>query len=538
MSDNPAAFPAAPANGGAYLVKHDNAHQDVNLFLPAMTMATALARRETLIQFTSQIMKPEVDYGIIPGTPKPTLLKPGAEKLCNFFGLEPIYEEIKEIADWTGREYGEPFYYIRYRCQLRKDLKIIGSGEGSSNTWESKHRYRWVREEDVPHGLMIGTLKKRGGIRAIFEPDFALAKKETGGRYGKPAEYWQKFEDAIAAKTAKRTRKALGQKQFDGYEISVDEVQYRIPNPDFPDLVNTIQKMAQKRALIAAALIGTSASEFFTQDVEDLPEFRQQSTAAPEPEPPQQEEKPPAPAPPPPAAHPQPDVKTTEPAAAPPPKIEDKRKALSIEVREALGLSPTADTNVATAVAKVYRGYIGAPKSGKLPDAQANDLNRWHECLIGLRDGIKGQLITKDDLQKDAYSVGVQLRQVVDAAPEEEPDAAEPQQSAAAPVDVTDEMLQQRWGTPTLKGANWLANLLGKANLPARDDAELAAFRRLAYHTKMVGLAVSPKFTLAQVVKGVEATIGKTLTADPALTADMEVALTQVVNGLNGVVTQ
>ena len=44
---------------------------------------------------------------------------------------------------------------------------------------------------------------------------------------------------------------------------------YRIPNPDGADVVNTIQKMAQKRALVAATLIATSASEFFTQDVED-----------------------------------------------------------------------------------------------------------------------------------------------------------------------------------------------------------------------------------------------------------------------------
>lgn len=36
------------------------------------------------------------------------------------------------------------------------------------------------------------------------------------------------------------------------------------------DAVNTIQKMAQKRALIAAVLIAANASEFFTQDVEDL----------------------------------------------------------------------------------------------------------------------------------------------------------------------------------------------------------------------------------------------------------------------------
>ena len=40
-------------------------------------------------------------------------------------------------------------------------------------------------------------------------------------------------------------------------------------NPDTPDLVNTILKMATKRAYIAAVLNATGASEFFTQDLED-----------------------------------------------------------------------------------------------------------------------------------------------------------------------------------------------------------------------------------------------------------------------------
>ncbi len=36
------------------------------------------------------------------------------------------------------------------------------------------------------------------------------------------------------------------------------------------DQINTIQKMAQKRAFIAATLIGCNASEYYTQDLEDL----------------------------------------------------------------------------------------------------------------------------------------------------------------------------------------------------------------------------------------------------------------------------
>jgi len=46
----------------------------------------------------------------------------------------------------------------------------------------------------------------------------------------------------------------------------------RVPNPDTADVVNTIQKMAQKRALVPATLLATSGSEFFTQDLEDAPE--------------------------------------------------------------------------------------------------------------------------------------------------------------------------------------------------------------------------------------------------------------------------
>jgi len=36
------------------------------------------------------------------------------------------------------------------------------------------------------------------------------------------------------------------------------------------DLVNTLQKMAQKRAIVGAVLLATGASEFFTQDLEDM----------------------------------------------------------------------------------------------------------------------------------------------------------------------------------------------------------------------------------------------------------------------------
>ena len=47
-----------------------------------VTFAEAKHRLQQLQQFVSEFMKPGIDYCIVPGTDKPTLLKPGAEKLC------------------------------------------------------------------------------------------------------------------------------------------------------------------------------------------------------------------------------------------------------------------------------------------------------------------------------------------------------------------------------------------------------------------------------------------------------------------------
>jgi hypothetical protein len=58
-------------------------------------------------------------------------------------------------------------------------------------------------------------------------------------------------------------------REYEAYEIGGKI--YAVPNHDVADQVNTIQKMAQKRAFVGASLIATNASEFFTQDIEDMP---------------------------------------------------------------------------------------------------------------------------------------------------------------------------------------------------------------------------------------------------------------------------
>jgi hypothetical protein len=245
-----------------------------SVFLPAMSMEIALARRAAIVEFTRRIMVRDQDFGEIPGTNKPTLLKPGAEKLCNFFGLEPEFTPILEDLDWTGALHGgEPFCYARYRCRLLREGRVVGVGEGSCNSWEARYRYRWVPEEQVPANLDRTLLPKRESRRMVCEFDFAIDRAETTGAYAKPAEHWQMFRDAIRNGTARQVEKPTRRGNSIAWEIDVDLALFRIPNPDVADVVNTIQKMAQKRALVAATLIATSASEFFTQDVEDADSF-------------------------------------------------------------------------------------------------------------------------------------------------------------------------------------------------------------------------------------------------------------------------
>jgi len=244
------------------------AHDTPTHLMPAFSIQQATQRFNAVVEFVRTIMKRDVDFGVVPGTDKPTLLKPGAEKLTTFFGLSKRFQIVEKIEDWTGQQHGgEPFFYYLYRCQLFHGETLIAEADGSANSFESKYRWRLVREDAVPRHLNKDTLQVKRS--SVTEFEFAINKAETGGKYGKPAEYWAKFQRAIEEGTAQRImKKASSGKEFPAYTI--ESTLYRVPNEDITSQVNTLQKMSQKRALVAATLLAVNASEFFTQDVEDL----------------------------------------------------------------------------------------------------------------------------------------------------------------------------------------------------------------------------------------------------------------------------
>ena len=76
------------------------------------------------------------DYGIIPGTSKPTLLKPGAEKILMLMGLTSEFD----ILDST-RDFYDGFSQYQVKCRLYKNGVLITEGLGACNSKEKKYAY-------------------------------------------------------------------------------------------------------------------------------------------------------------------------------------------------------------------------------------------------------------------------------------------------------------------------------------------------------------------------------------------------------------
>lgn len=137
------------------------------------------------------------DYGIIPGTNKKSLLKPGAEKLLKLFGFSAKTTLIKEIENFD-----QNFVFYKYRCEIIhiKSGAYVADAIRSCNNREKKHMKKNVY--DVAN-TVDSIAQKRALIAAtvqatmateIFDadvsendeisPDKSVSKKEDPRRAG------------------------------------------------------------------------------------------------------------------------------------------------------------------------------------------------------------------------------------------------------------------------------------------------------------------------------------------------------------------
>lgn len=207
-----------------------------------MTETTALTARDiranvNLIQeVMKEVMKKDVHYGVIPGCKKPSLYKPGSEKILSTFRLA-VDPQVEDLSTEDCAR-----FRVIARVTHIGSGQFVGSGIGECSSDEDKYRWR----------------------KAVCEEEF----NETP-------------ED--------RRR----EKWFKAYEKPAYQVKQVRTN--VADVANTILKMAKKRAQIDATLTATAASDVFDQDIEDLPEElrpEHSESARPEIKPPQERQAP------------------------------------------------------------------------------------------------------------------------------------------------------------------------------------------------------------------------------------------------------
>lgn len=182
---------------------------------PPLTAVEIKAQVQVIQQVMAAVMKEGHHYGTLPGTPKPTLYKPGSEKILTTFhiGVDPSGDSVTDLS--TGDE-------IRYRvaargfCQQSGILLGVGIGECSSN----EEKYKWRRP--------------------VCDEEFNETPED------RRREVWKNIRGKIEKLKQIRTQPS--------------------------DVANTILKMAKKRAQIDMTLTVTAASDVFDQDLEDLPD--------------------------------------------------------------------------------------------------------------------------------------------------------------------------------------------------------------------------------------------------------------------------
>lgn len=208
------------------------------VLMPVMNIQAAKQRLAEFQEFVKGYLVPDEDYGTIPGTAKPTLLKPGADKLCELYGLADDFLIESKVENYGSEP---PLFDYTFKCILtmRRDGRLVGTGVGSCNSWEGKYRWRESKRK-CP-------LCQKEAIIA--------GKAEYGGGWL----CWKK-------------REGCGAKFLEDDKAIVDQKAGKEINDDVPTLKNTILKMAKKRAKIDAVIAVTRSSGIFTQDMEDIVE--------------------------------------------------------------------------------------------------------------------------------------------------------------------------------------------------------------------------------------------------------------------------
>ena len=140
----------------------------------AVTPEQALEQYRALRRIQAEVMEQGVDYDVIPGTQKPSLLKAGAEHLLQFHGLGHRLSLVEKQEDWAAG-----FFMYVYDCAVFKARvnpvtgeyveQVIATAQRSCNSKENRYR-----NQDVY--MIANTLRAMAQKRALV----GAARQATG----------------------------------------------------------------------------------------------------------------------------------------------------------------------------------------------------------------------------------------------------------------------------------------------------------------------------------------------------------------------
>jgi hypothetical protein len=211
-----------------------NQNTSLSLTIGETAVKELMTQRLQFEKFVKAQLKDKIDFGELPGTDKPALFKPGAEKIASLFQLGVRIFKSERTIDMDKNF---ALFAVTIEIYYIPTGAIICQCEGIANSREKKYRtrgvYEWdprvrkkvkVRDEETPVGDVLNTLNKMAFKRAY-----------VGGVI-------------IATKAS----------DFFNHDLSEDEEDFQAENPDHDEKVQKqadaeLERIRQNRQAAEAA---------------------------------------------------------------------------------------------------------------------------------------------------------------------------------------------------------------------------------------------------------------------------------------------
>lgn len=231
-------------------------------------------------KIVKKTLKEGVDFDKIPGTGnKPTMLKPGAEKILMILGLTSKYEIADEVVDNQ-----KGFFSYTIKSYLYKGDQLITEGLGNANTRERKY----IKQDPFTmQNTVLKMAKKRAQVDAALTVGslsnaFTQDVEDMGGYQRQPA---SKVAPKKISEDQKETIVLLVQSLAKAQNITSDEL---LKKEKIPDDVSAFTDTQANRCIgfltkKLAALQNTSAKKEPAQSKKSVAKKEEAATDTPEP---------------------------------------------------------------------------------------------------------------------------------------------------------------------------------------------------------------------------------------------------------------